>query len=407
MNRRNIFGIIMALLALTPYWLSANNVRGGGKVVIDEPVERNLYIGGGEVQVNAPIGGDLVAAAGKLNVMAQVGGDALLAGGEVNLEEVVNGDLRVVGGKVQVRRDVMGDLLSAGGEITVASGVSIGGDLIIAGGKVTLLGTVKGKIYLTGGEATLRGVVEGGLEARGGKLNIDAEVRGASSLSAQEIALGPNARFLADVEYWTKSSKISFDPHLEQGAKAIYSEKLKSNLTGPSFKPFRAASKWFSLYRFLAGVVLIILVTNFSHRFFYRRAGKMTENVAGNLGYGLLYLFGLPILIILCLITVIGIPVGLILFAGYGVSLILAGALVAVALTYEYGKLKGKDWNIGTITLVAIAVSLGLRLLNFVPVVGGLLLFVLTAVTFGYLYRNFWANPPQPSPAATEDSDIV
>lgn len=381
-----------ALLMTLPVFLQASTYKGGEKVTIDEPVDQNLYVAGGEVRINAPISGDLLAAGGKIWVNSAVMDECLAVGGDLIFDAEIKGDLRIGGGNITVNKNVLGDLVVAGGEVRIGPDVTIGGDLIIFGGKAHLEGVVSGKISVFGGEFTLDGKANGELHTRCGQVVINGEVRGPAELSTKNLSLGDNAQFLAPVRYWQEAGEIDFGKHLQEGATASFTPDLKNEFKQFDREKWRRGWFLFSIYRFVAGIVLITLLVLFFHRFFNRHAGKMTENVAASLGYGVLYLIGVPVLAILTFVTVIGIPVGFILSAGYGISLAMAGALLATVLAYELNKTLGRKWDKGTILLVAVGFSLLIRLLQYIPVAGGLISLLLIIVMFGYLYQNIQAE---------------
>jgi cytoskeletal protein CcmA (bactofilin family) len=387
---RTISTWLLTLLLLTGsvVMLDASDYRSGENVTIEEPTKGNLYTAGGELRILAPVNGDLVAAGGKIWINDTILNDGLIGGGEISVEAAIKGDLRVAGGQVRIRDQVMGDLILMGGEVEVMPDAHIGGDLIIMSGQAKVYGTVAGKMHSYSGQLQFSGVAAGELIARGGQVTVNGEVRGPSRLSAQELSVGPEARFFADVRYWQEEGEIDFGDRLKDGATATFDPTLKSDLATFDFKKLRRGLFWFSVYRFMAGIVLIVLLITMFHRFFSNHAGRLTEQLASSLGYGALYLIGIPVLAILAFITVIGIPVGFILTAGYSITLALAGALVATVLAYEFEKYLGKKWNKGMMMLIAIAISLLLRLVGYIPLVGSIILVLLVAVAFGYLYQN-------------------
>lgn len=404
MRTVNVWLSSLLLLAL-PLWVFGSTVRSGEKVTIDQPVEGNLYLAGGEVYINAPIGGDFIAAGGEMQVKGPIGDDGLVAGGEIVIDAPVRGDLRIAGGQITIRQNIGGDLVVMSGEVVIAEGVSIGGDLMALGGKIEMRGNVQGLIRVTGGEFDMNGTAGGGIEASCGEVEINGEVGGPSRLAAGNIKLGSNAAFAGDVRYWQEGGEIDFGDRLRNGATATFDPSLERRAGGWDMDEVKRGMFLFSVYRFLAGIVLIVLLIYFFNRFFRRHAGRITNNMAGSFGYGMLYLIGVPILIVLALITIIGIPVAFIMAAGYGITLALAGALVSVILAYELEKYQGKDWSKGTMMLIAVGISLGLRLVDFIPFVGGIVLFLLIAVVFGYLYQNIRIDRRQRR--RMQDADIV
>lgn len=398
-----ILSLLVFLGAVTV--LRASDYRSGENVTVEEPTKGNLYTAAGELRIKAPINGDLVAAGGKIWINDTIIEDGMVAGGEIDVQAVIKGDLRIAGGKVRIHNEVMGDLILMGGEVEVMPNARIGGDLIVMGGEAKVHGSVAGIMRSYAGQLDFSGVVMGEFVARGGQASINGEVRGASELSAQQLSIGPDASFFANVRYWQEEGEIDFGDRLKEGATATFDPKLKSDLVSFDFDELRRGLFWLSIYRFVAGIILIVLLISMFHRFFSNHAGRLTDQLASSLGYGTLYLIGIPVLAILAFVTIIGIPVGFILTAGYGISLALAGALVATVLAYEFEKYLGKKWNKGTMMLVAIGISLLLRFVDYIPLVGNIILILLVAVAFGYLYQNIQRERRLRRKMA--DSDIV
>ena len=132
-----------------------------------------------------------------------------------------------------------------------------------------------------------------------------------------------------------------------------------------------------------------------------RGASKLEDagrtRIGPSVGWGLLLFFGLPILAVLALVTIVGIPLGL-------------GLLAALALIYTLGYC-ATAWIIGrrilganTAWVAAFLLGWGiLRALALIPAVGGLIWFV--AVVFGLgalavtIYRARSSDRAAPAPA--------
>jgi hypothetical protein len=160
-------GLISLLALLTTGIVLAQDQQLGGKVMTGsevtipagEPVDHDLYVFAGTVISNGTINGDLVVAGGTVDINGAVQGDVLAAGGRVSLNGTVSGDVRVAGGQVVVGSDVSEDLLVAGGQVTV--GGRIGQDLIVSAGDLTLSGTVAGSTIGSVGTYDKSGTVSG------------------------------------------------------------------------------------------------------------------------------------------------------------------------------------------------------------------------------------------------------
>jgi hypothetical protein len=114
------------------------------------------------------------------------------------------------------------------------------------------------------------------------------------------------------------------------------------------------------------------------------------------IGWGLLVFFGLPILAILALVTLVGLPLGL-------------GVLAALGLIYALGY-GATAWIVGrrilrepTAWVLAFLVGWGiLRVLALVPILGGLVWFAAVVFGLGALLVAIWRarTTSRPAPAA-------
>jgi hypothetical protein len=138
-------------------------IRSGEQIVIPagETVPHDLYAAGGTVRIEGRVEGDVVAAAGEVDVAGTVTGDVITAGGTTMLLGQVDGDVRTAAGQVMVRGSVGEDLLMAGGRTTIASQARVGEDLIFTTGQTIMDGTVAGDALGSTGAYIKRGVVAG------------------------------------------------------------------------------------------------------------------------------------------------------------------------------------------------------------------------------------------------------
>jgi hypothetical protein len=378
-----------ALLVLTASAF-ASNVKGGGEVTVSTPVEGNLYVGAGKVYINAPVSGDLVAGCGEISVKDSVMEDAAIGSGNARIEGAIGGDLRIGAGDVTIESNIGGDLVVGSGNIVIQEGVVIYGDLIIGGGNVTLNGTVKGKITITAGELQFNGIGEQDMEAKAGVLNINGKVLGKSKLAATNIGLGENARFGGDVAYWVQTGKLDFSGKLASGAQAKFDPSLQISQNEWDWRHFGMGFVLFWLWRLLTASLLIALMVWLFPRFFKNSVDNFYKEYMKKFGWGILYFLVGPMIIFVALITVIGIPLGLIAMAVYGISLMLCQVLTATMAAYELQRYQGKTWKPGQLMLVGIGMYILLKILMFIPFIGFLFLFILASIAFGSILMNIF-----------------
>ncbi len=398
-----LWALFLAVAA--PHLLFGADIKANDEIIIDQPVSGNQYLTGGKIKVMAPIDGDLIAAGGELWVQDSISDDVTLAGGNIVINGPIGGDLRLMSGNVKVKSDIWGDLVVAGGEIDIEKGVIIYGDIITAGGELHCGATVMGSARIAAGEFDFDGVIRQNAFLRAGKLNLDGKIGGESELIAENITLGESAIFWKKVNYWTPEGEIDFTGHLADGAVAEFDESMKSKLDETSWRYFGLGFLGYLVFRVLAAALLILLLILLFNRFFTRAAGALQENWNRGLGYGALLFIGLPVAGLIAMITLIGLPVGLLMFSVWGVALILGHALSATVLAYEWEAYRNTDLGKGQLLLLGLGIFLAMKLIGLIPFVGQLINTAILLITFG-LVLNAWWNPREPAPEVAEDEVV-
>jgi len=408
--KKTIFILTLFSLLASTLPIMASETRAGEEVRITKPVEENLYIAAGEMRVEAPIGGDLVAAGGKVWVTDTIGDDATIFGGELYIRNVVKGDVRVAGGKVRISNEVLGDLIIFGGELTVESDATIRGDVKIFGGSVHFSGTAQGDLQMYAGGIEFDGEAAKTVEIKAGEVEFNGTIRGKSTLAARELEVQPDARFFSDVEYWREAGELDLTGNLQNGATATFNEDLKFD-TGVNENIWAKSIFWISVFRIISAALLIILLVSFFSSFFQKNTGNVKEKIGNYLGVGALFLIGTPIVAILAFATVVGIPVGIIMFSGYAIALTLAHSLTAVVATYELEKYLNREWSNGLTMVMAIGAFILLKLIGLLAFPGQLITFLLTAIAIGAVIqwlRQGWRrqdDAPKSTPSSSADDE--
>lgn len=304
--------------------------------------------------------------------MAQtgVGGTTIVESGQTVSE--ING----IHGTIIVEGTVTGDVSGVAGSIIVREGGVVEGNLDGAAGTIRISGTVEGSLSAGAGSVhiTETGVVEGNVDTGAADVQIDGTIHGDARIGADTIRLGEEASI---------AGSLTYDGTLEGNTGAVAGEITRDRTLGPSiFSDVQPFAEWafaFSAFVFnlLLGVLLIGLFPRFSNRV-AERVG--TEPVKASLvGFGTLLVT--PVVLVLVAITVIGIPIsiaGLLLF------------LVTVWIGLVYGRFAVGVWLLSLVDVenVWAALVVGLLaaiVLHQIPVVGGLLNFVIVLLGLGAL----------------------
>ncbi len=316
--------------------------------------------------------GDLVAAGGKVEVNGNVSGDAVLSGGEIRLNSHVGQGLYMAGGQVWINANVGHNARVAGGQVEQGRNSTIDGNLGAGGGKVRLMGQVKGYVQTAGGEVFIDSVVGGDVEARSG-----------------HVTLGPNARISGKLRYASREASKR-DP-AAQVADGVEQLAMAGGWPVPEDieRGMGRGGGWVWTIGLL--VVAGVLVSVFPG-FYTSVAITWRERFPVSLLLGFVMLVCVPVAAVLFLITIIGVPLGLLTLASYFVLLIVGYVNSGIALgawaatRWSKAPAAGPAWRAGAAMLGVLAVGLLARL----PWVGVVVMFVALLAGLGAFGLQVW-----------------
>jgi hypothetical protein len=362
----------------------------------------DLYLSGSSVDVTADVHGDLVAAGSRVYVRAPVDGLAILAGGEVTVDAPTGGDVLAAGGEVSLRGAASDDVRLAGGNVRISA--TVGDDVIAAGGTVRVepSAVVGGRAWLTGGDVVVGGIIARELRVAGGRVSIEGTVRGDVEVRAGALEIGPAGRIEGDVLY-TGPREAQLAPGARVDGRMEYRPQAQAG-GARAFAVFVTA--WAVAGLFATGAAMLLLFPQFTHA----AATRVRTEPWRSLGAGTVAVLGGPALVLTLLVTVIGIPLGLILLVGYLLAALL-GYLVSAVFVAELGLRRAARParpTRGALVLGLLVALLVLGIVQLIPLLGFLVW--LAAVFFGTgalllqlhrVYRDTAGGalgPPQPAP---------
>jgi len=327
-----------------------------GKVVrLDGSVDGTAFAAGQEVTVNGDIKGDLFA-----------------AGQEVTVNGKVYGNLYAAGQNVRVKGQVTGDAFIAGEKAEAAEGAAFGRDLLMFAAKVIHAGRVERQMFADSQYAVINGSI--GDNARLSADNL--EIREGADIKGKLVYLSP------------KKASVSENAKIGGGAewkKVVPVAKEKQ----PTF-----AGQLVGLIIGIAGALLVwFIITAWKPDFWAGLTKPIFNEPVKTMGMGALVLILAPVVAVILIATVIGLPLGILLLLAYGVTLYLAKIITAVfvgswlARRFNWPVLHRGIW------LVLLGLSI-IAVLTRLPFVG--FLFTLLTVFWGLGAAGLTIVRPEP-----------
>ena len=250
--------------------------------------------------------------------------------------------------------------------------------VVITGPVVVPKGETVGDVVVIDGPVTIAGRVAGDVVAVSGPLRIAGTVDGDVNAVSDRATMLPGARVGGDLFYGDEKPRIA--PGAEVAGKV--SDEGWADAADAPWGLIGALTLWLavSISALALGLVLIALVP--------RAADAATrvahEQLGRVIGWGALLFFGLPIVAVIALVTLVGIPLGI----GVLLALVPLGAIGYVTACYIVGRRIVSD---SRSRFVAFLVGLGiLRALALIPFLGILVWVAATVLGLGALIVAMW-----------------
>lgn len=379
LGRRNKPGVALLaslLLAATvlPLTSHAFEIRRGELVTVaaGETIDDTLLATGETVAIDGDVTGDLLAFGRNVVVRGNVGGDLVTGGETVTVEGTVGGN--VIGGARALSLQgtgIVGNVYGAGRDVEVGGGVTVGGNALAFGGNIDVDGRVSRDLKGFGSTLTIGGTVDGNVDGFAGDVTLLSSARIGGNVAAHVETAG--------------------DLRIAPGA-AIGGSTAET--VGRDL-PARRENRYFTVGFYVGEIVALamafvtglLLLTAFPALRTLSLPDALAVLRSG--GIGLVAAIVLPVVALVACVTVIGIPLGLLIFALGALGLYLAKAVVAqiVGTALFRGPLGVPHFAatlLAGLVLVRVAIN--------VPLVGGLANFVVTLVGFGLLVTVLYAR---------------
>lgn len=308
------------------------------------------------------------------------------AGANLDIDQPVSEDLFAAGARVTLSAPVAGKARLTGGHVEIAANGSVAKDAVVAGGDVI----VKGKI-------------DGDLRASAGHVTLDSAIAGDATVNAGSLELGPNARIAGKLKFRGES--------LDRDAAAV--------VTGGVTQSAGRHRSWHHspLGGFVGGAVFtlgLVLLAALMAALLPGTSRRMQEELRAHPGLaplmGFVALVCIPVGAVLAMVTVIGIPLGLLAILGYIALLMLSFVVTAVVLgglvldRVDAARGAVLGWRIGAAVLAMVVIA-GLAR---IPVIGGLVALAALVIGIGVIvgaivHRSSTSSTPgtpPPTPAA-------
>jgi hypothetical protein len=306
-----------------------------------------------------------------------------LAEDNLIVETNICGNLFAAGQSVKVKSDVDGATFAAGSTVSIsnnhdfvfAAGQTIeldevgSKDVFIAGANITIINSNLRDIYVSGESITIKGGSARNIHAAGAKVSIEGDITGNVEVAAEELKILGETVISGKLSYNEDAKYTS-----SKSASVGEVEKYKSPEVNVKINPLKIIlAKFIEAFLSYVSLLLVAFILLALYKKFYanvKKLQKVDNFELKALGIGLLGLICVPILGIILLITIVGIPLSLILFALYFVAIYLT----AIPSTYYVGTILFKNKIKNDYAVVALSLLI-YYVARLIPFAGGILAF--------------------------------
>ncbi|MFO0733199.1 MAG: hypothetical protein U0231_04090 [Nitrospiraceae bacterium] len=356
----------------------------------EEASERSILVGRSRLAAGQVVQGDYIAFGPQVRISGTVNGDLYAAGGEVVVDGTINGVVSASVGAVTISGAIAQDARVIGGQVTI--GGTVGRNLAVAGGDIRLAESsrVHDNFVAAGGEVELAGHVGRDAKVAAGMLTIANGIEHDAVVAAASIRLTQKAAVAGKLRYWSESA-----PAMDEGATVrggLVRRPLPEWWNGEYVRHGLAGIRFACVgISFVSTLILGLLLIRLYPRFTGLVSVTISSRPLASAGWGIGAMVGLPILAVLCMVTLLGMPLGLVLFALYMVALYLARIYVMTWFGQLLLRRPSDDPSL------AAPFVLGLLLysvLSLVPYLGGVLTIGAVVIGLGSLLmtKSEWVS---------------
>lgn len=366
--------ILLTLLLVWPLSTLAIEAQTNDYVNLasDQVVNGNYYAAGSRVEILGTVNGDVFVAGSDIVIDSEnINGDIFAAGNSISIKGKVNGSLRLVGQKLVVNGEVARNILAAGQYLDLNKDSKVYGHVSFVGQMAGVYGWVGGRFESALENLRLSGQIVG-----------DSEVYLGNNKTAN-IDLLNGANIQGHLKYWSDQNLNLDQAKVSQGIEHQQISEIVKNKIKPQLSLFGL------LWQILSMLVVALLWWRWKNKFFYQSYDIVKKNPGKSLLVGFLSLLAIPVLFILLMLTVIGIPLALIFLVTCFVTLYLTKILAAWLLVCFvqqtwWKKYQGKDWAL------LIAGIVVMSLLVKLPIIGWVISLIFYLWAWGAIFYYFY-----------------
>ena len=364
-HRHTLFGALGVCLALLPAVALAAEYVSGSDVRVTTPITGDLYVNGLEVTIDSAVTGDVIATGVTVTINGAVHGSVYAAAAQVDVRGQIDGALMVSATDLNLSSNVGGSVRAAVLTLRVRH-AAIGGDLAVTGllpgsGAVTVddASRIGGEVALHVADASIDCDIGGRVHGNvAHDLNLGGAVAGPIQVDAGSLRFTNGAVISQPVAY-TSDHEVLVD-----GGTLVTGALTRIKPPHKTFQERLGLALVFALFHFLWASALGAFLLKVAPGLVTGAASALRQRPLPALGWGTLALVLTPLVGVGLLFTFVGIPVGLVVLAGYALAVYASQIVLAVIIGGVIAPVRwrasadyGATWKAMTLGLLVVVLA--------------------------------------------------
>jgi len=336
---------------------SAQSVKTGDVVTVaaGEKVDSLLFASGSNIDIAGTVNGDVLCAGQTVTISGTVRGDVFCAGQTINVSGKVEGSVRLAGQAVTLGGTIGGSATVASQTLSLEKNSFVQRDLVGGAQAATLNGTIGRDVAIGATNVTVNGQV--------GR-NVQGEV--------ETLTVGSTGQIGGDVGYTSNTGAVVNPGGTIAGT--VTRTPRTQQPKASAYTPL-AFTVFSFIYTFVTLLILALALVLFVPSTLHEAASKTLRSPGQIVLTGLVGVIVVPILIFGLLISIIGLPLGILVLLLWLIVVIISGPFTGYTLGRVILKTEKNPFFIMLLGSSLLLVS------YFIPIIG--FLTALAAYLFG------------------------
>lgn len=333
----------------------------------EDKITENLYVTSSSINFLGSSTKDVFLIGRDVYVDGNIDGDLFVVAKNAVVNGTVGGDVRIASATYTSRAKIKGDLVVLAGENFLSEELSVESDSMFFGGTVDTKGaTFTGETNIVSGRAIIEG-----------------EFNENVTVSAQDVTLGEiKVGDQTEIDYYSPKTAIEKSPN--EGVNIQYNKTGTWKDNGIIKHSFLVFVSFWTVLRFVTTMIIIFFFTYGFRNFTRSMSVRATDHPWKSMLFGFVVVVGIPIAVLLLLISLVGLPIGVLLALVYIMLFVVRYAVMSIVLGAFIKRNAGWDASDGIINFwYSILGLIILTILQFIPYIHAIASIVLTLIAFG------------------------